>query len=69
MQFTSITHDESLDDLVARTYDLGAAPSKALLRPCAGGADPGEPVPPEPRRRARRHHGGDPGSAQGGRQR
>jgi phage tail protein X len=31
MQFTSITHDESLDDLVARTYDLGAAPSKALL--------------------------------------
>ena len=31
MQLTSITRDESLDDLVARSYDLGTAPSKALL--------------------------------------
>lgn len=31
MQLTSITRDESLDDLVARSYDLGTAPSKAML--------------------------------------
>jgi phage tail protein X len=31
MQLTSTTRDESLDGLVARSYDLGTAPSKALL--------------------------------------